>query len=389
MSMLFSRANTNPLARWWWQTDHSLLWAFAALMVIGIVLVGAAGSAVANRIDVEHSHFFVRHMAFLAVGIFAMLAVSLQKEKTIRRGALIVFILAVIACVAAQFLGADVKGAKRWLYLGPFTLQPSEFLKPSFFIISAWLLSLGKKVTGYWGLAISVGLWMLCVALLMIQPDLGMTVVVTAVWSIQIFLAGLPLWVIAAAVPIFAGGLLMAYLTLPHVASRFNRFLDSGAGDTYQVDKSLEAFANGGWFGAGPGHGEVVRHLPDAHTDFIFSVAAEETGLLGVLLIICIYVFVIRRSLNSIRNCNNMFVALTIVSLAAQFGFQAIVHMCSSLELLPAKGMTLPFVSYGGSSTLSIGMIAGVLLAFSRREVTEAHSARPYVANPSIPKKPE
>lgn len=389
MSMLFSRANTNPLARWWWQTDHALLWAFAALMVCGVVLVGAAGSAVASRIDVDHSHFFVRHMAFLALGVITMLIVSMQKEKTIRRGAFVVFGLAVIACVAAQFLSADVKGAKRWLYLGPFTLQPSEFLKPSFFIISAWLLSLGKKVTGWWGLAFSVGLWVLCVALLMIQPDLGMTVVVTSVWSIQVFLAGLPLWVIAVAIPVFAAGLLTAYLTLPHVASRFNRFLDSGAGDTYQVDKSLEAFANGGWFGAGPGHGEVVRHLPDAHTDFIFSVAAEEMGLLGVWLIIFIYAFVLRRCLNSVRNCSNMFVALTVVSLSAQLALQAIVHMCSSLELLPAKGMTLPFVSYGGSSTLAIGMIAGVLIAFSRREVTEANSARPYVASPSIPKRPE
>ena len=389
MNSFFSRANTNPFARWWWQIDRSLLLFFALLMIMGIILIGAAGSAVAVRIGVDHAHFLVRHVMFLCLAIVMMFVTALQDEKTIRRWGMIIFCLGILGCIAAQFYGADVKGAKRWLYLGPLTVQPSEFLKPSFFIVSAWLLSLKKEVSGYWGLIASIGLWVLSVGLLMIQPDLGMTFVLSAVWGIQIFLVGLPIWIILVSLPLFGVGVVAIYYAFPHVASRVDRFLDSGSGDTYQVDKSMEAFANGGWFGAGPGHGEVIRHLPDAHADFIFSVAAEEMGLIAVLAIIFIYVFVLFRSSRNIRNCKNMFIVLVVTSLASQLALQAIVHMGSSEHLLPTKGMTLPFLSYGGSSLISFGMIAGVLLALTRKDITDAMNARSYVAEPTIPKRPE
>lgn len=389
MTSFFSRANTNPIARWWWQIDRSLLLFFGLLMVIGIILIGAAGSAVAVRIGVDHGHFLVRHVMFLGMAIGAMILTALQDEKTIRRCAMIIFALGIIGCIAAQFYGADVKGAKRWLYFGPLTVQPSEFLKPSFFIVSAWLLSLKKDMCGYWGLIISIGLWVLSIGLLMIQPDLGMTFVVSAIWGIQIFLVGLPIWIILVSLPLFAAGVVGIYYSFPHVASRVDRFLNAGSGDTYQVDKSMEAFANGGWFGAGPGHGEVIRHLPDAHADFIFSVAAEEMGLFAILAIIFIYVFILFRSTKSVRSTKNMFIVLVVASLSAQLGLQAIVHMGSSVHILPTKGMTLPFLSYGGSSLISFGMIAGVLLAFTRKDVTDAMNARSYVAEPSLPKRPE
>ena len=389
MNTLFSRANTSPLARWWWQVDRSLLFVFGLLLIAGVILIGAAGPAVAIRIGASPSHFIVRHLEFLLLAVPAMIWVSFLSEKQIRRGAMIVFALAAVACIVAQFYGADIKGARRWIHLGPLSLQPSEFLKPTFFLVSAWLLSLPKEKCGYWGLTASAMLWALCAALLMMQPDLGMTFVISAVWGVQIFLAGLPIWFIFVMIPAFAIGSVGIYYAFPHVASRVDRFLNPAAGDTYQVDRSLEAFANGGLFGEGPGQGEVIRHLPDAHADFIFSVAAEEMGLIVVLGIIGLYLFLVVQGTKRLRACKDMFIVLGAVALLCQLGLQAIVHMGSSVHMLPTKGMTLPFLSYGGSSLVSLGMVAGAILALTRRDVSGAQDARRFVAEPGVPKKPE
>lgn len=388
MIKIFSRANTSPFARWWWQIDRPLLLIFVLLMITGVILIGAAGPAVAMRIGVAPSHFIVRHIIFLVPAIITMVIVSMFDEVKIRRGATIVFVLGILGCMAAQFYGADIKGARRWVHFGPMSVQPSEFLKPAFFIVSAWLLSMRKEVSGYWGLIVSAGLWTFCVALLMIQPDLGMTFVISAVWGMQIFMAGLPIWVIFVMVPVFALGLVGIYFTFPHVTSRIDRFLSADAGDTYQVDKSLQAFANGGWFGEGPGQGTVIKHLPDAHADFIFSVAAEEMGLIAVWGIIMLYVALILRGMKQVKESKDIFITLAVIALVAQLGLQAIIHMGSSVHLLPTKGMTLPFLSYGGSSLISMGMVAGVILALTRRSQSDRRDARRLVADPSIPNKP-
>lgn len=389
MTALFSRANTSALARWWWQIDKTLLLVFILLLVTGFILIGAASPAVAMRIGAPASMFIVKHVVFMLPAIGMMLLISLLNERQIRRGAMVLFLLSLIGCIAAQFIGADIKGAQRWIHLGPVSVQPSEFLKPSFFLVSAWLLSMRKETIGYGGLIASAGLWLLCAILLMMQPDLGMTFIISAVWGIQIFLAGLPMLFILMLIPLFVAGLVGIYFAFPHVASRVDRFLNAGSGDTYQVDKSLEAFAHGGWFGEGPGQGQVIRHLPDAHADFIFSVAAEEMGLIAVWGIIWLYVFLIIVGARQMRHCRDLFIVLTVGALLAQLGLQAIVHMGSSVHLLPTKGMTLPFLSYGGSSLVSFGMIAGVILALTRRDVTGAQSTRRYVAEPGIPKAPE
>ncbi len=384
---LLSRTSANPLARWWWQIDRTLLALFLLLFISGLILIGAAGPAVATRVGLDPSHFFIRHSVFAVIGVTAMFSVSMMNQALIRRGATIMFVGAVIGCLIALLYGADVKGARRWFYIGPFSVQPSEFLKPALFIMSAWLLSRPREAVKHWGLTSAVGLWALSAALLLLQPDLGMTIVTTVIWGAQMVIAGLPFLIILPLVVAGFVGLFVIYLTFPHVASRINRFIDSDAGDTYQIDKSLQAFANGGWFGEGPGQGDVIKYLPDAHADFIFAVAAEEMGFFAVIAIIWIYGMIILKSVRSVQNSKNLFIILAVCGLVGQIGLQAIIHMGSSVDLLPTKGMTLPFLSYGGSSLVSMGLIAGVLLALTRRDVVGSASAIQYRAEPSVPKR--
>lgn len=386
---LLSRTSVNPIARWWWQVDRTLLALFCVLFVAGLILIGAAGPAVAVRVGLDSAHFMTRHSMFAVVAVFAMFLASFMSEAVIRRGATLLYIGAVLGCLLALFYGADVKGARRWFYIGPFSVQPSEFLKPALFILSAWLLSRPRDVVRHWGLVSAVGLWGLSVALLLMQPDLGMTIVTTVIWGAQMVVAGLPFLIVIPLLVLGVLALFLVYLTFPHVTSRIDRFFNSDAGDTYQIDKSLQAFANGGWFGEGPGQGDVIKYLPDAHADFIFSVAAEEMGFLAIVAIVWIYVMIVSRSLGALHNSKNLFIILAVCGLVGQIGLQAIIHMGSSIDLLPTKGMTLPFLSYGGSSLVSMGLIAGVLLALTRRDVVGSATAYQYRAEPAVPKRQE
>jgi cell division protein FtsW len=265
------------------------------------------------------------------------------------------------------FAGSEIKGATRWISLGGFSLQPSEFIKPTFAVVAAWMFAAQHGRTPVPGNLIATALYGLVGLLLMLQPDLGMTVVVSAMWFTQFFLAGLPIiWVttfgIAGAV-----GLGGAYLALPHVRERIDGFVDPATGDTYQVDRSLEAFMNGGLAGRGPGEGTVKDVLPDAHSDFIFAVAGEEFGLLLCLLLVALFAFIVLRGLSRLMHEQNLFVLLAAAGLLVTFGLQAAINMASALHLMPTKGMTLPFISYGGSSLLSLSLGMGMVLALTRR----------------------
>ena len=285
------------------------------------------------------------------------------------------------------FAGTEIKGARRWLHVFGFSLQPSEFIKPAFAVVSAWLISLQKPTwhkiggqrpernkhglytagEGGGGYYVVIAIYGLIISLLMMQPDFGMSFVVTCMFASQIFLAGLRLRYLAAILSVGGAAVAGAYLFFPHVKSRFDRFLDPSSGDTYQVDQSLAAFRHGGLIGTGPGQGTVKMNLPDAHADFIFSVAGEEFGFIFIFIIISLFLFIILRGFNRLSKNGDMFSILAVGSLLTMFGLQALIHMGSSVNLLPAKGMTLPFISYGGSSLLSLGISMGVILALTRR----------------------
>lgn len=363
----FSRTDTSVLGRWWWTVDRWMLVAIGLLIGTGALLILAASPSVAERIGYDSFYFVRRHLMYLPLALAVLIGLSLMPPRWIRRFAVIGFSLAMLALVATFFVGAEVKGAQRWLNLGLLSLQPSEFVKPTFAILAAWLFAAhrtGEIPQGNW---LSAVLFLFVTGLLALQPDVGMAFVVAAVWFAQFFMAGLALY---WAVLLIGGGLaalIGAYFFLPHVTSRIDRFLDPASGDSYQIDRSMEAFSNGGLFGRGPGEGTIKEALPDAHSDFVFAVAGEEFGLIVCLLIVGLFAFVVLRGCVRLLPENSLFVLLAASGLIIQFGLQAVINMASSLHLMPTKGMTLPFISYGGSSLLAVSITIGMLLALTRK----------------------
>ena len=370
MSTAFARTDHSIVGRWWWTVDRWTLVALAMLIGVGALLVTAASPSVADRIHVPTFYFVIHQGIMLVPTLILMFGVSLLSPRSVRRLAFGTFAVFFLLTALTLVIGSEIKGATRWIALGPLSLQPSEFLKPAFAVVSAWLFARqhaaradGRFFPGYF-LAILVYAAVLVV--LMLQPDFGMTFVCTAIWFAEFFLAGLPIVFVLALAVMGVGGLVGAYFIFPHVASRVDRFLDPASGDTYQVDRSLEAFIHGGLTGTGPGQGTVKLSLPDAHADFIFAVAGEELGLAATLFIVALFGFIVLRGFARALKDTDLFVVLAVGGLFTQFGLQALVHMGSSLHLLPAKGMTLPFISYGGSSLLALGMGTGMALALTR-----------------------
>jgi cell division protein FtsW len=367
--MIISRTDTSHLGYWWWTVDRWLLGSVFLLIAIGLLLITAASPAIADRLDQPSFYFVLKHVFYLIPTIGIMLGVSMMSPRNIRRLATVVFIGVLGMLVLVPVIGHELNGARRWISLGGFSLQPSEFIKPTFAVMAGWLFACQHKdheFPGYW---LSCGLCALIICLLLLQPDLGMTVVVTLVWAAQFFMAGLPLSVVAVLSVGFVAGLFTIYLTFPHVTSRIDRFLDPSSGDNYQVQRSIQAFQNGGLFGTGPGQGEIKQVLPDAHADFIFAVSGEEMGMILTMGLVALYGFIILRGIIRIRKSEDLFVMLAVGGLLVQFGGQALIHMGSSLQLLPAKGMTLPFVSYGGSSLMALGLGMGMILGLTRQHI--------------------
>jgi len=378
MSTVFARTDQSVIGRWWWTVDRWTLVALAILIGFGALLVTAASPPVAERIHLP-TFYFVEHQAVMLVPTLAvMIAVSLLGPRGVRRLALAVFVPFYALTALTLVAGVEIKGATRWVSLGPLSLQPSEFLKPAFAVVSAWLFArqhAARAVGGFFpGYPLAVLLYLSVVGVLMLQPDFGMTFVCTAIWFAEFFLAGLPILFVLALAVLAIGGLVGAYFVFPHIASRIDRFLDPASGDTYQVDRSLEAFVHGGLTGTGPGQGTVKLSLPDAHADFIFAVAGEELGLAATLAIVVLFGFVVLRGFARALRDLDLFVVLAVGGLFTQFGLQALIHMGSSLHLLPAKGMTLPFISYGGSSLLALGLGTGMALALTRTRLPGSES---------------
>jgi cell division protein FtsW len=367
--MMFARIDERPVARWWWTIDRWSLGALALLITFGAVLSMAASPAVAERLGYAPLHFVERQMVMAPLAFAIMFAVSLLPPRMIRRVAFIGFAISLTLLALTFVVGVEIKGARRWIDLPGLSLQPSEFVKPTFTVVAAWLFAEQKERPGFQGNAISIALFIGLMAMLVKQPDIGMAVVVAVVWFAQFFMAGLRLYWAAVGTLAGLGGLAGAYLWLPHVTSRINRFLDPGAGDSYQVNRSIEAFANGGLWGRGPGEGTVKDVLPDAHADFVFAVAGEEFGLIVCVVIVGVFAFIVLRGFSRLLQEGNLFVVLSATGLLIQFGLQAIINMASTLHLIPTKGMTLPFLSYGGSSMLALGLGMGMMLALTRRRL--------------------
>lgn len=369
---LFARTDRSAIASWWWTVDKGLLAAILVLAVFGVALVTTASPSVAIRIGADHAHFIVRHIMVIVPAIIMMLCISVLSHQTIRRMGTLLLGFSIFCMVLVLFVGTEIKGAQRWIPLPGLSLQPSELAKPAFAIVAGWLIAHQKTDPRFKGYIFSAILYFVIVVLLILQPDFGMTVVLTCMFAAQIFLAGFPFRYLTIFAAIGVGGIFAAYFSLHHVRSRIDRFMNPESGDTYQVDKSLEAFANGGLLGTGPGQGTVKNTIPDAHADFIFSVAGEELGLLFALIIVALYAFILLKGFNRLMESRDMFVVLAVGGILSMIGLQALVHMGSALHLLPTKGMTLPFISYGGSSTLSVGISLGVVLGLTRRQVNSS-----------------
>ncbi|MBB4212239.1 cell division protein FtsW [Rhodothalassium salexigens DSM 2132] len=361
------RSDDSVLARWWWTVDRWMLVMVFALMGAGLILTWAAGPWVARTIGLEPLHFVKRQGVFLVLAAVVMLAVSLVSPRQIRRAACVLLPVSLLLMLVTVLAAPEINGSQRWLPLGSFTLQPSELFKPSFVVFAGWMLSakIDNPNLPSWRAAAAV--YIAGAALLVLQPDFGQLVLVTLVFLGQLTLAGLPfLWISALAVAGIAG-LGLAYLTVPHVASRIDRFIDPSSGDTLQMDRALEAFRRGGLLGQGPGEGEVKRHLPDAHTDYIFAVAGEEFGTLAALALLAAFAVIVVRALSDLLDEEDPFIVIAGAGLVMLFGLQALINTAVNLALLPPKGMTLPFISYGGSSLLTLALTMGMVLALTRR----------------------
>ncbi|MSP81526.1 MAG: cell division protein FtsW [Alphaproteobacteria bacterium] len=371
----FDRADRSVLARWWWTVDRWTLAALMLLAAVGAILIMAASPSVAERIGVAPFHFIERQFVFLPLSLGVLLITSLASPVTVRRVALACLAIVLGLLVLTPLVGTEIKGATRWIAIGGLSIQASEFVKPCFAVTAAWLFASQRGNPSFPGNLLSAGLYLAIVALLVLQPDVGMVATVTAVWGTQFFLAGLRMVWVALLATIAVAGLIAGYYTMSHVQDRIDQFLDPTTGDTYQADTAIMAFEQGGLFGRGPGQGVVKDILPDAHADYIFAVAAEEFGLIACLGIIALFAFVTLRGFVFAYAEKRLFALLAVTGLSVQFGIQAIINMAVNLRLMPAKGMTLPFISYGGSSLIALALGMGFLLALTRRNAEQGAGA--------------
>lgn len=363
---MLKRNDRSHIGIWWWTVDKWMLALTILLAVLGVFLVMAASPPVAERIELSSQHFVIRHGIFLLVAMAFLLGFSMLSHRQVRIISLISLLGSLVLILLSILIGPEIKGASRWLTVGPFNIQPSEFAKPFFIVANAWLLSLWREGKTFPGWKISIGVLAVLLGLLVLQPDIGMSILIVLTWSFQIFLAGMPLaFVILLTFIIAPAAFYSAYTLLPHVTDRVDKFMEGGG---MQAKFAMRSFSNGGVFGVGPGEGVFKYHLPDAHADFIFAVAGEEFGLIFCILLIGVFAAIMFRGFHhAFDNTSSMFLILAISGLSLQLGIQAAIHIASSIHIMPTKGMTLPFISYGGSSLLATGISFGILLSLSRQ----------------------
>ena len=357
-----------PILPKWWRTIDK--WSVSCVLIlfgIGILLGLAASPPLAEKNGFQPFHYVQRQAFFGCLALMAMMLTSMMSPLLVRRLAVVGFIVAFISLALLPFFGTDFgKGAVRWYSIGFGSIQPSEFLKPGFVVVAAWMMAASQEINGPPGLRLSFLLAIVIVTLLALQPDFGQACLVLFGWGVMYFVAGAPivLLMVMAGLVVLAGS--FAYAHSEHFARRIDGFLSADVDPNTQLGFATNAIREGGFFGVGVGEGQVKWSLPDAHTDFIIAVAAEEYGLILVLCIIALYAGIVLRSLTRLMRERDPFIRLAGTGLIAIFGVQAMINMGVAVRLLPAKGMTLPFVSYGGSSLIATGIAVGMLFAFTR-----------------------
>lgn len=370
--MMFSRAEKTPLAEWWWSIDRELLGGLILLLTLGMVLSLAASPPVAERIGLNEWHFVIRHAMFCLLAVPVMLGTSLLSHRQARFAALGTLIVMVALLWATLRFGTEVKGARRWVTFAGQSVQPSEFVKPAFAIIGAWLFSEFMIHRNVPGRAIATLLMLVIVAGLLLQPDIGQTALILATWAVLLFLSGISWWIIFGLAGAAGGLLVGAYVFFPHFARRIDTFLNpEGGGNTYQIDRALESLAEGGWLGRGPGESIAKKLIPDAHADYVFSAAAGEYGILFCMALVGLIAFIVLRAMIGAQRQQSLFARLAASTIAVQFAMQSGINLAVNLNLIPPKGMTLPFVSYGGTSMLAVAFGMGLMLAMTRTKPEE------------------
>jgi len=371
ISAWFSRERKTPIAEWWWTVDRELMFALVALMGFGVLLSFAASPPVAERIGLGPWYFTQRHVMFCIPALLVMTGASLVNAKWARIAALVTLVGGVVLLALTLRYGVEVKGARRWISFMGQSLQPSEFVKPAYAIIAAWFISEQMKRRDVPGHIFALATTGLIVSLLLLQPDVGQTALMVATYGALLFLSGISWWVIFGLGTGAVGLAGIAYVVFPHVARRVDAFINPETGDSYQAERALESLLEGRWFGMGPGEGIAKRYLPDAHADFVFAAGASEFGIVFCLMLVCLIAFIVVRALNLALSQQSLFNRLAASALAVQFGVQSAINLTVNLNLIPPKGMTLPFVSYGGTSMIAIALGMGLLLALTRRKPEE------------------
>lgn len=364
--MKLSRADRSLLAEWSFTIDRGLLIALLSLVAIGVVLSVAASPAVAIKKGLPTYYFVERHVFFAVLGTVLMIVISFFSPAGVRRLAAGLFLVSILGMAGVLVTGSEINGAQRWISFGSYSIQPSEFAKPAFIVIMAWLFGEAQSRSDMPALPFALILWALFGAILVAQPDVGQTVLISSTAGLMYLLAGLPIAGAAVLILLGSGGMWMAYLYFPHVQARFDKYFGSAPLENTQAGRAIQSFAEGGLFGRGPGEGVIKSVLPDAHTDYIFAVIGEEYGAVACIALLAIFAFVVARSLRRATGEPKMADRLAIQGLALVFGLQALINMGVNIGLLPPKGMTLPFISAGGSSMLALSVTAGMLLALTR-----------------------
>jgi cell division protein FtsW len=377
----YGRSDTSAVGRWFWEIDKVLVLLLAVLIGIGLIAVAAASPAAGERysggnVRFSELHYFYRQIVWIAVGLPVMIGISMMSRERAKRmclaGAAFFFVLLIFVPV----LGPEVNGATRWIDIGIGQLQPSEFLKPFFVVAMAWLLSLRELDKSLPIFPMSAVVTGAVAFLLMKQPDFGSTIIFGAVWIAMLALAGVSLRALGILAALAVVGVVLAYFFYPVATTRIDGFL-FGEGDNFQVENAMRTLTAGGLFGMGPGAGTRKFGLPEPHTDYIFSVIGEEFGLIACLAIALLYLTIVSRVLIKLLDEENTFAILAAAGLVIEFGLQALINMAVNVQIAPSKGMTLPFISYGGSSMLALSIGMGLLLAFTRRNPYLTRS--PYV----------
>ena len=362
-----ARSNRSPIFEWWRSVDQLTLSLLVCLIAAGLILSMGTSPAASARLEYANQfNFLYRHAIFAGLGLSSAVVISMMGSTFARRLGLIALVSSVILMAALPFIGYEVKGATRWIRLGSLGLQPSEFAKPAFIVFAAWMFAMKKRDPSLPAVGIVFATYLVLIAFLIQQPDFGQSFLLTLSFAAVFFFAGVSLGWVFIMMGLSLFGAVTAYFALPHVQDRVNRFLNPENSDTYQTDKALEAIANGGFLGRGPGEGTVKHSVPDIHTDFIFAATVEEFGFLISLVLIAMLSGFVLRSFRNALKLNDYFSQLAVAGLSTMVGMQIVINLFVNLNMAPPKGMTLPFISYGGSSMLALCFTAGLILAFTR-----------------------